>query len=1036
MKKEKMFFGLILLFFLLPIIAMGIQVNAETNTVPEFIGEHVWRYPEQPTQFDNVIVFCEVKSDDGIRDAKLIYSVNGISETVHMKYIFSYFHLGEVYKGIIPRKDTGNIISYQIELTDGSSDSLTTTSLVYYYRVAEDGAPRIVSIDSLERKFIISDSVENEDFSYSIYDADDIKHIDGNEYDINFYYQINNGEILKATKIITGEDTEKNIINCTFILPSAYSMELNIYDSIYYWVEATDVHNQKGSTRIKELKVIGNEPYINNVHLTPSVPESNNKFKISAEIFYKQDSISLTNIEAVYTINTLSQNALLTEQKTNKYFFNTSMLNQLSQIGILEVQLEISYSGEYNGIVSKSFYFSVTDSCPPSLVSNHLIFTNSEPTLKFNKQEVANVEAYIYDNVRTHNVIAWFEDSYGSHGVVLNRKDTEYFSYIGEYGDDGISFCENNPFNNTIRDEGVFDGLILKQEYIDWISWESNEINSQIDLTLKEGLTKSYVGIDLKNFLNFNNYVNLALTLKASTDNIRFLGIKSDIDSPYYAWEYQEVLSNTEFETINAYNFELTNSNIQNSKKLWLIFESVTGNFTNDHLIIDKIRLHKLGCTTDNDFAVYSGSYLPVGQNTTIDCYLSIRDYSEIVYTPRISELGGTKLSVVDGLPPTLTINTVMGVDYKDEFIPVYCVVEDDSETYQPILYYRFHLDEDHDGVIDYNSSKTYDPCVLMKITEQEYYCYIYPENFSLSSFVYKMIIEYYIEVSDNYNNLVSSELKTIEVSEKTLPDVILSSNSTTISTKTDVEVYADVFDAESGIKEVTFCWTTPTGESQSSTYTNGESLLVLPNETSVLIEKINGSSLTQAGYLYWYVIIEDGEGNIRTSDIQTLIIIDDLAPLYQNGSFNVLNGLKGGTFIGYKENPEISIVVQDQSMITSISLTAIIKVKSSSKTYPGTINWGLYSHQENLYNYTFTFSKPSVDDNFWVPSKIISFQLTVVDVYGNWYNKTDLPTITIVDNIDPILSLNSFIIPDLPSTYASINFTIKERTNVTGFIY
>ena len=872
----KIVFSVIFWLFIAPIFSTAINVSADTSYGPNVID--VWRSHIHPNQFDNVTVFVDANSTDGISSVNLLYDVNGITTVVPMKYITAFWSQGAVYWGVIPKKDVGTVVSYVVELYDAGEYNASTTSLRYYYRVAEDGEPRI-DTNNENPSFVTYDQITAISFNYSIYDADDINYINGGEVDIHLSYRINYGDIATASKSPTFYE-EQDMINCIFEIPSPESLDARIDDIIYYWVNATDEHGQTGYTRVEEIKVIGNEPFVNNVYLSPSVPTTEDGVTIYAEIFYKESILSMSVYAPCY-INSIQCRTGTIWERNNKYLFE-GYIAPTHQRGTLEVQLNIIYDSDGDGqtdtTLVKKYLFSVFDEIPSSIVSNHLLFTNEETELKYNKEETANIEAYVYDNIRTYHVTAWFEDNYGTHGVSLLRDDTDYLNYIGEYGDDGISFCENMEYDNEVLDS-TFDGLYLEENFVKWVKWNNSGIDSYIELTF-DNIGIAYIGIDLKDYVNFELYNNFAFTWKANNSKTIFTGIKDSIGGEY-AWTGNENILNTPtFNTINVNNLNLTNSNIQNTKKIWLEFTCSSDQFDSDTLIIDKIRLQKEGYSTDNDHAVYYGSYLPIGQDTSIDCYLSLTDYRQTVYTNKVSDYGNPILTVVDGLPPTLSVNNVFGIDFTDEHIPIGCLVNDNSEINTPLLYYRYF---DDDEIIDPDKPFSATPIFMINITASEFYYYLYPDDLSPSftEFNYNMTIEYYITVSDIFDNIIQSSTSSVFVSETVLPTFsVLEIGVQPINIDTQIELQVTVHDDDSGIKSVSICWTNPLNDSHIDRWEGAENEVLLePTVENSYSLTIHGSDLYVTGYLYWYAIIEDGEGNIITSSVRTILIIDTTPP-------------------------------------------------------------------------------------------------------------------------------------------------------------
>ncbi len=1030
--NQKLVFSVILWLFIAPIISTAINVSADTVYGPNVID--VWRSHAHPNQFDNVTVFVDANSTDGISSVSLLYDVSGITTVVPMKYITAFWSQGAVYWGVIPKKEVGTVVSYVVELYDAGEYNASTTSLRYYYRVAEDGEPRIDSNDE-NPSFVTYDQITSISFNYSIYDADDINYINGGEVDIHLSYRINFGDIATASKSPTFFE-EQDMINCIFEIPSPESLDASIDDIIYYWVNATDEHDQTGYTRVEEIKVIGNEPFVNNVYLSPSVPTTEDGVTIYAEIFYKESILEMSVYAPCY-INSIQCRTGTIWERNNKYLFEGYMA-PTHQRGTLEVQLNIIYDSDGDGqtdtTLVKKYLFSVFDEIPSSIVSNHLLFTNEETELKYNKEDTANIEAYVYDNIRTYHVTAWFEDNYGTHGVSLLRDDTDYLNYIGEYGDDGISFCENMEYDNELLYDSTFDGLYLEESYINWVKWNNTGTDSYIELTF-DNTNIAYIGIDLKDYVNFELYNNFAFTWKAVTQNtILFTGIKDSIGGDY-AWTGDELLQKNSFNTINIHDLNITNSNIQNTKKIWLEFTCYSGLFDSDTLIIDKIRLQKTGYSTDNDYAVYHGNYLPIGQDTTIDCYLSLTDYRQTVYTNKVSEYGNLILTVVDGLPPTLSVNDVYGIDFTDEYIPVGCLVNDNSEINIPLLYYRYF---DDDEIFDPDKPFSETPISMINITTSEFYYHLYPDNFSLTSFNYNMTIEYYVSASDTFNNIKQSNLHSVFVSETVLPTFIVNETATTINIDTQVDLQVDlVSDEHSGIKSVSICWTNPLDTSQSAMWEGEENVLLLePTVNNNYSLTIYGYDLYVAGYLYWYAIIEDGEGNKITSSVRTIIIQDITPPEYDTNSFTVLNYEPDNIHARYNQDIEIRLTVRDHSMIQSISLVGTIE----DKDYPGRIDWDRYWHEGNTYNYTFVITRPS-SDNYWSPEKDMTFKLVIVDVYDE-VNEKSYPLeqsllITLVDGDKPLISEEVDVEILSPPTFtASISFNLIDRSDVEGYVY
>lgn len=1038
--NQKLVFSVILWLFIAPIFSTAINVSADADTPygPNIID--VWRSHAHPNQFDIVTVFVDANSTDGISSVSLLYDVNGITTVVPMKYIIAYWSQGAVYWGAIPKKDVGTVVSYVVELYDGGEYNASTTSLRYYYRVAEDGEPRI-DTNNENPSFVTYDQITSISFNYSIYDADDINLINGGEVDIHLSYRINYGDIATASKSPTFHE-EQDMVNCIFEIPSPESLGVSIDDIIYYWVNATDEHGQTGYTRVEEIQIIGNEPFVNNVYLSPSVPTTEDGVTIYAEIFYKESILSIDTYSRCY-INSILHHSVEILEINNQYLFE-GYVAPTHQRGTIELQLEIIYDSDGDGqtdtTLVKEYLFSVFDDIPSSIVSNHLLFTNAETELKYNEIDTANIEAYVYDNIRTYHVTAWFEDNYGTHGVSLLRDDTDYLNYIGEYGDDGISFCENMEYDNELLYDSTFDGLYLEQNYISWVKWDNTgTTDSYFEVTF-DNTSITYIGIDLKDYVNFELYNNFAFTWKAVTQNtIIFTGVKDSIGGNY-AWTGNEVISKNSFNTINVNNLNLTNSNIQNTKKIWLEFTCYSGQFDSDTLIIDKIRLQKEGHSTDNDYAVYHGNYLPVGQDTSIDCYLSLTDYRQTIYTSKVSEYGNPLLTVVDGLPPTLSVNDVYGIDFTDEYIPIGCLVTDDSEINTPLLYHRYF---DDDEIIDPEKPFSATPISMIEITTSEFYYYLYPDNLSSSftEFNYNMTIEFYITVSDIFDNNIQSSINSVFVSETVLPTFIVNETATTINIDTQVELQVDVVsDEHSGIKSVSICWTNPLNTSQSAMWEGEENVLLLEptiNNNYSLI--INGSELYVAGYLYWYAIIEDGEGNKITSSVRTIIIQDITPPEYDTDSFTVLNYEPDNIHARYNQDIEIGITVRDHSMIQSISLVGTI-IDSTPKDYPGMIDWDRYWHEGNTYNYTFVISRPS-SDNYWSPENIMTFKLVIVDVYGEVseiiYQDEPSLLITLVDGDKPLISGEVDVKIVSPPTFtATISFNITDRSDVEGYVY
>ncbi|MBA7549101.1 hypothetical protein ES705_41574 [subsurface metagenome] len=332
-------------------------------------------------------------------------------------------------------------------------------------------------------------------------------------------------------------------------------------------------------------------------------------------------------------------------------------------------------------------------------------------------------------------------------------------------------------------------------------------------------------------------------------------------------------------------------------------------------------------------------------------------------------------------------------------------------------------------------------PITMIEITSSEFYYHLYPDDLSSSlesSFNYNMTIEYYITASDIFNNIKQSDLRSVFVSETVLPTFNVSETNDRINIDTQVELQVTVVqDDDSGIKSVSICWTNPLNASQSAMWEGEERVLLLEptvNDNYYLI--INGSELHVAGYLYWYVIIEDGEGNIITSSVRTIIIEDITPPEYDTNSFTVLNYEKDNSHARYNRDIEIGITVRDHSMIQSISLVGTIE----DEDYPGMIDWDRYWHEGNTYNYTFVISRP-YSDNYWSPEKIMTFKLVIVDVYDKISEKSypleQSLLITLVDGDKPLISGEVDVKIVSPPTFtATISFNITDRSDVEGYVY
>ena len=1015
--RKQITFVVIYIFIFSSVSMVFVQTTLADNEDfgPDFLK--VWRNPQQPTEKTNVVVFAEIDDTDGISSVKLLYEVsNGETIVVHMQYKYEYlFSIGLVYVGYINSYPEGNLVSYNIEAIDASEEHLTSTSLQYYYRIAKDGEPAIILQSNLP-KFLIEGSTEELTIDFVVEDEDIV-----DEESVLLYYSINDEQVYSNVANYGGGN------NYTVILPHPVSLNLNKSDEVKFWIEATDQYNQTGLTREHSCLCLGNEPYVNNVFLSPSVPSSSDNFTINAEIFYKENLV-INQVTAYYSINTISSQTNLLESSSMDFRFTSETIPKLGCRGIFTFYLDIVFDTN-NLTQSSNYQFSILDSSPPSLVDGHVVFTNPEDIIK--EYELAEVEAYVYDNVRTYHSIAWFLDEYGTHGVELLRDNKEFFTWRGDYGDDGISFLEDIIFDETITSEIELDGVICHPSYITDVSWNNQQSGyNSCEFIFKQNLDKVYLGVNLQNFININYYNQLAISWKGTSTNILLSGIKDSLISQNYIWNPISegtshtgdlLLSDVEFNLLQLYNFE---QGFENTKRVWLEFIPYETTYfeNNDGIIIDRIRLQNVDqfgdLGEDRDYAVYSGSYAPVGPNTDIEFYLSIVDFSQTTYT----SVSSRKLSVVDGKAPIISLSGIMGIDYLDPFIPIGCLIEDSSELNEISLYYK-------------KNDEGYQNVSMNEVAENEYYFEISNLN---SEFEYSDILSYYIKAVDVHGNEAISEIKTVTISEIVLPTVNMIALDearnpvSTVDYEDNVILSAEIYDIDSGIQSIEFQWTNPRNVSGHYIYQNSEGLLVQPgNQFSTYDVLVN--YLGFSGYLYWYVVVIDGEGNRLQSNLLNVIISDQHSPEISSEPLKILNSLG---FIGSNEDAQIQVSVIDVSMIQEISLTATEFVNGQPVfTHPSNIYWDGYEHEGDVYTYEFIISNPNSVD-YWNPYSELKFNLLVVDVYGNIAELNYFSNTIIQDKNKPVLLNSQYLYEETELDRFVYCFDFADETNIQGEIY